>query len=46
LIEESLLSPFEKRWLSEYHTAILEKVSPRLIEKDELALAWLHHACR
>ncbi len=42
LIEESLLSSAEKCWLSEYHTAILEKISPRLAGRDESALAWLH----
>jgi hypothetical protein len=42
LIEESLLSSSEKRWLAWYHATSLEKIYPRLTGKDESALAWLH----
>ena len=45
LIHDALLSPDERLWLQWYHRTTLEKISPRLVTKDPVALAWLHRAC-
>ncbi len=41
LIDNSLLTNKEKKWLNDYNEDILAKTKERL-EHDELALAWLH----
>jgi Xaa-Pro aminopeptidase len=43
LIDFSLMSGAEVRWLNEYHAAVWEKVSPRVT--DEKVKAWLKEAC-
>lgn len=40
LIEESLLSPTEKKWINDYHAECLEKLSP-LVANDSVAMEWL-----
>ena len=43
LIDFSLMSGAEVRWLNEYHAVVWEKVSPRVT--DEKVKAWLKEAC-
>jgi Xaa-Pro aminopeptidase len=43
LIETTLLSPEERRWLDDYHAKVLEIVGPQL---DGEAKTWLEAACR
>ncbi|OBZ85577.1 putative Xaa-Pro aminopeptidase P [Choanephora cucurbitarum] len=45
LIEESLLSPTEKKWINEYHAECYHKLSP-LIASDPDAIAWLKKETR
>lgn len=45
LIEPSLLSPAEKKWLNEYHAEVEEKTKP-FFDGDELTLRWLHKETR
>jgi Xaa-Pro aminopeptidase len=40
LIDTSLLTPGEKKWLNDYHQEIVEKTK-HFFEGDELTLAWL-----
>jgi len=40
LIDVTLLSDGEKKWLNDYHTEVLEKTKG-YFEKDELTMAWL-----
>ncbi|KAI9677473.1 MAG: hypothetical protein M1817_006427 [Caeruleum heppii] len=40
LIDETLLTRGEKQWLNDYHTEIVQKVSP-YFEKDERTMKWL-----
>ncbi|KAF9486246.1 Creatinase/aminopeptidase [Pholiota conissans] len=44
LIDLTLLSVDEKKWLDTYHAEVFEKVSP-LIQNDPRALAWLKREC-
>jgi Xaa-Pro aminopeptidase len=46
LMDPHYLSPQEKQWLVDYHQAILQRLTPRLLEKDALALAWLEQSCQ
>lgn len=46
LIDPQWLSPQEKQWLVDYHQAILKRLTPRLLEKDPAALAWLEQSCQ
>ncbi|KAG9018813.1 hypothetical protein FRB90_009283 [Tulasnella sp. 427] len=47
LVDPSLLSPWEVKWLDDYHQEVLEKVKPILEEfKDERAIKWLERECR
>jgi Xaa-Pro aminopeptidase len=46
LIDPQWLSPQEKQWLVDYHQAILKRLTPRLLEKDSAALAWLEQSCQ
>ena len=41
LIDRSLLSPAEFRWINEYHVAVYRRLSPLLEGED---LAWLEQA--
>ncbi|KAI8376680.1 hypothetical protein EDC96DRAFT_551369 [Choanephora cucurbitarum] len=45
LIEESLLSPTEKKWINEYHAECYNRLSP-LIASDPDAIAWLKKETR
>jgi len=45
LIDLELLSPSERAWLDNYYAQIIERISPRLKEKDTSALAWLKEMC-
>ncbi|KAJ7474540.1 putative Xaa-Pro aminopeptidase P [Mycena galericulata] len=44
LIDKSLFTAEEVRWLNEYHAEVLEKVSP-LLQNDTRALEWLKREC-
>ncbi|TFK37159.1 putative Xaa-Pro aminopeptidase P [Crucibulum laeve] len=44
LIDTSLISADEKKWLNEYHAETLSKVSP-LLQNDLRALEWLKREC-
>ncbi|KAI0341347.1 Creatinase/aminopeptidase [Trametopsis cervina] len=44
LIEVSLLSAAERKWIDNYHAEVLEKVSP-LLKNDLKTLAWLEREC-
>jgi len=49
LIDKSLLSPQELKWVNLYHSEVLHKVGPLLQGKNEddlRALAWLERECR
>ncbi|WWC67076.1 uncharacterized protein I206_100983 [Kwoniella pini CBS 10737] len=45
LLQQDLLSPFEKSWLNDYHAEVLDKIGP-LLKDDERALRWLKKECR
>ncbi|CEP17177.1 hypothetical protein [Parasitella parasitica] len=45
LVDESLLSPAEKKWLNDYHQECFEKLTP-LIASDPDAVAWLKKETR
>lgn len=45
LINESLLSPDEKKWINNYHHECVEKLTP-LIASDPDAVAWLKKETR
>jgi Xaa-Pro aminopeptidase len=45
LIDESLLSPAEKKWINDYHVECVEKLTP-LIADDHDAVAWLKKETR
>jgi Xaa-Pro aminopeptidase len=45
LIDVSLLTAPEKKWINEYHKEIWEKVSP-LLNEDKRALEWLKRETR
>ncbi|QNM82390.1 aminopeptidase P family protein [Sphingomonas sabuli] len=42
LIDASMLSDGERRWLNDYHAQVVEKIAPQLQGDD---LAWLKDAC-
>ncbi|PFH45881.1 hypothetical protein AMATHDRAFT_70981 [Amanita thiersii Skay4041] len=44
LVDVSLLTADEKKWLNEYHAETWEKVSP-LLQNDQRALQWLKREC-
>ncbi|KAJ7636867.1 putative Xaa-Pro aminopeptidase P [Roridomyces roridus] len=44
LIERTIFSAEETKWLNEYHAEILSKVSP-LLQNDSRALEWLKREC-
>ncbi|KAK7059763.1 putative Xaa-Pro aminopeptidase P [Favolaschia claudopus] len=44
LIDMSLFSSEEVRWMNEYHAEVFEKVSP-LLKDDQRALEWLKREC-
>ena len=44
LVEISLLSAEERKWLNDYHAEIWEKISPHL-KNDIRALKWLENEC-
>ncbi|KAJ2936840.1 hypothetical protein H1R20_g241, partial [Candolleomyces eurysporus] len=44
LVDISLLTEQEKKWLNDYHKEIWEKVSP-LLKNDTRALEWLRREC-
>ncbi|KAF8120222.1 peptidase M24, structural domain-containing protein [Boletus edulis] len=46
LINLSLLTLEEKKWLNEYHAEVESKVGPLLEGKDARALAWLKRECQ
>jgi len=47
LIDLSLLTVEEKKWVNEYHAEVESKLAPKLLEaKDERALAWLKRQCQ
>lgn len=47
LMEQSLLSEAEKKWINEYHAEVLSKVGPKLEAfGDQRALAWLQRECQ
>ncbi|KAI0682934.1 Creatinase/aminopeptidase [Cytidiella melzeri] len=45
LIDGSLLSAKERKWVDEYHREVFEKVAPLLKNDDEKILKWLERAC-
>lgn len=45
LIDETMLSPAEKKWVNDYHNECVEKLSP-LIASDPDAVAWLKKETR
>ncbi|KAJ7074966.1 peptidase M24, structural domain-containing protein [Mycena belliarum] len=44
LVDESLFTAEEKRWLNDYHAEVFAKVSG-LLKNDQRALAWLEREC-
>jgi len=44
LIDTDLLTAQERTWLNNYHSEVLQKVSP-LLHNDPRALAWLKREC-
>ncbi|KAG9311846.1 Creatinase/aminopeptidase [Chiua virens] len=46
LIDLSILTAEEKKWLNDYHAEVEFKVAPLLEGKDEHALAWLKRQCQ
>jgi Xaa-Pro aminopeptidase len=46
LVDLSLLTVDEKKWLNEYHAEVEAKVGPLLEGKDARALAWLKRQCQ
>ena len=49
LIDKSLLSPEELKWINAYHVEVLAKVAPLLSGKNEddlRAKAWLERECK
>ncbi|GAA5809696.1 hypothetical protein MFLAVUS_003109 [Mucor flavus] len=40
LIDQTVLSPAEKKWINDYHSECVEKLTP-LIANDQNAIAWL-----
>lgn len=40
LVDISLLTELEKKWLNDYHKEVWEKISP-LLKNDSRALEWL-----
>lgn len=46
LIDSSLLTRKEKKWLNSYHEEVLRKVGPLLEQVgDDRAIAWLKRMC-
>ncbi|KAH0834715.1 peptidase M24, structural domain-containing protein [Lanmaoa asiatica] len=46
LIDFSVLTNEEKKWLNDYHAEVESKVAPLLEGKDARALAWLKRQCQ
>ncbi|KJA26862.1 hypothetical protein HYPSUDRAFT_36019 [Hypholoma sublateritium FD-334 SS-4] len=44
LVDTTLLTAEEKKWLNAYHAEVFEKVSP-LLKNDQRALDWLEREC-
>ena len=42
LVDASMLSEAELKWLNDYHAEVLEKIGPRLEGEDK---AWLERQC-
>jgi len=45
LIDLSMLTDIERRWLNDYHAEVLEKTSP-YFKNDEISLKWLERECQ
>jgi len=46
LIDESLLTPREKKWLNAYHVEVLDKTREYFEERDERTMRWLMRETR
>lgn len=44
LVDVTVLTADEKKWLDTYHAEVFEKVSP-LVKNDSRAFAWLMREC-
>lgn len=46
MVDVKLMSQLERDWLNKYHTEVLAKVRPLLVQfKDHRAISWLEREC-